>query len=140
MSNIVVDTSVIVKWLNQKDELYLKQADKLLSNAEVGTATLFAPQLAKYEVGNALLNKKLDLPLALDALGTASRLPINFVAETPELASETYSIATENAGITYYDASFMALAKQEKATLVTDNPKHQKRISGVKVRVLKNYR
>ena len=46
----------------------------------------------------------------------------------------------ESAGITYYDASFMALAKQEKATLVTDNPKHQRKIQGIKVIALKNYR
>ena len=29
---VVIDTSVIVKWLNQKDELYLSQADKIFQD------------------------------------------------------------------------------------------------------------
>ena len=42
--------------------------------------------------------------------------------------------------MTYYDASFIALAKQEDAILVTDNPKHQTKISGVKVVPLGEYK
>lgn len=139
MDKIVADTSVRVKWLTTENENYVKQANQVLQDAKTGKITIFAPELSKYELGNAILRKKMVLPLALDALGTASTMPITYVSETRELAFATYQIA-ESASITYYDASFLALAKQEKATLITDNPKHQKKIKGIKVIALKNYR
>lgn len=74
----------------------------------------------------------------MDSLATAYSLPVEFVVETKELAQEAYRIA-HVANITYYDASFLALAKQEKAALVTDNPKHQKKIKEVKVIPLAEY-
>lgn len=39
-----------------------------------------------------------------------------------------------------YDASFAALAKRENAVLVTDNPKNQVKIKGVKVVPLEKYK
>ena len=89
MSNLIVDTSVIIKWLNSENEDLLAQANNILLDAQTGKVILFAPQLSRYEIGNALLKKKLDLALAQDALGTAYRLPVNFVPETPQLAFET---------------------------------------------------
>jgi predicted nucleic acid-binding protein len=41
--------------------------------------------------------------------------------------------------MTYYDASFVALARIENAVLVTDNPKHQAKQLAVKVISLKDY-
>ena len=138
MKPIVVDSSVTVKWINQIDEELLDRADKLLVDAQSGSISLLAPELSKYEIGNALLNKKLDLPKAYQSLGTVYQLPITFVNETEELASQTYRIAQQGS-ITYYDASFVALAKRENAILVTDNPKHQSRQLDVKVIPLKDY-
>lgn len=138
MKPIVVDSSVTVKWINQIDEKLLDRADELLADAQAGSISLLAPELSKYEIGNALLNKKLDLPKAYQSLGTVYQLPITFVPETEELANQTYRIAQQGS-ITYYDASFVALAKRENAALVTDNPKHQTRQLDVKVIPLKEY-
>ena len=138
MKPVVVDSSVTVKWLNQINEKILDQADELLADAQAGSVNLMAPELSKYEIGNALLNKKLDLPQAYQSLGTVYQLPITFIPETEELASLTYRIA-QLGSITYYDASFLALAERENAVLVTDNTKHQDRKSSVKVVSLKDY-
>lgn len=138
MKPVVVDSSVIVKWINQINEKLLDQADELLADAQSGTITLLAPELSKYEIGNALLNKRLDLSLAYQSLATVYQLPITFVPETIELSKQTYQIAQQG-GITYYDASFMSLAKQNNATLVTDNVKHQGKDSDTKVVALKDY-
>ncbi len=138
MKSVVVDSSVTVKWINQINEERLDQADKLLFEAQVGSVSLLAPELSKYEIGNALLKKKLDLPQAYESLGTIYQLPINFISETEELAIQTFRIAQQES-ITYYDASFMALAKQENAVLVTDNPKHQGKTKEIEVRSLQNY-
>jgi len=85
-----------------------------------------------------LLKKKLDLPQAYASLGTVYQLPITFISETEELATQTFRIAQQES-ITYYDASFMALAKQENAILVTDNPKHQGKTKEIEVRSLQDY-
>ncbi len=146
MIKVVPDSSVIVKWVNQQNELYVAQSDKLLTDVQNGKVELYAPELAKYEVGNALLKKGLPELQGFQSLGTIYGLPVNFVPETEELACETYHLASEIRSkkhpvkITYYDASFMALAKQEGAVLVTDNPKHQIQTSGIKIISLSNYK
>ena len=136
---IVVDSSVILKWLYREDENHINQADLLLKNAVEKSVTLLAPELAKYEVGNVLLMaKKLSKENGVEVLDIFYSLLICFVPESKEIANETYIIGTQS-GNTYYDASFAALAKQENAILITDNPKHQAKIGGVKVLPLEQY-
>ena len=138
MKPLVIDTSVTVKWINQINEELLTQADQILVDVRSGLVKLLAPEVSKYEIGNALLNKKLDLADALDSLGTVYKLPVTFIPETEELAQSTYQIAEES-NITYYDASFMALAQQENAVLVTDNVKHQGKSANIMIVPLKDY-
>ncbi len=139
MKKLVIDSSVIVKWLNQQNEERLAQADKILNDERKGEVVLFVPELAKYEIGNALLiRKQLSLTDADTTFNVLFALPLHFVYQSEELAHETYTIAQE-VSITYYDASFIALAKQERAELVTDNPKHQAKTQVVKVILLGNY-
>lgn len=139
MRIVVVDSSVIVKWLNQYNEELLLQAESVLTDASKDKIELFAPELAKYEVGNVLLvSKKLTSSDAKESLEFFYSLPITFVPETEELANQTYKIAQQGS-ITYYDASFVALAKREAAVLITDNPKHQARQFDVRVIPLKDY-
>ena len=136
---IVVDSSVIVKWLNGQDEKYLPEADRLLKDCEKGKVALYAPELAKYEVGNAILHKGLEIPLAKASLGIISVLPINFVTLPKEGILNTLEIADKNK-ITYYDAAFIDLAEKIGGELVTDNPKHQKKVKGSKIISLRDYR
>ena len=58
MNKLVVDSSVIVKWLNATDEQNLEEADQILADAIKDNVELIAPELAKYEIGNVLLLKK----------------------------------------------------------------------------------
>lgn len=135
---MVVDTSVMVKWLNRNNEKYIENADKLLEDVQNEKANLFAPELARYEIGNALLNKGMERAPTLGSIATYYSIPIKFVPQSKELAIETYKIA-ENAGVTYYDASFVALAKQQHSSLVTDNIKHQN-IKSIEVISLSDYK
>lgn len=138
MKPTVVDSSVTVKWINQIDDGLVEQADQLLSAAQAGLITLIAPELSKYEIGNALLNKGLRLAQAYESVSTVYQLPITFVSETEALAKETYAIAQQTR-MTYYDACFVALAKQEHGVLVTDNAKHQGKTTEVTVIPLADY-
>src|SRR5258708_37563292 len=125
ISTLVLDSSVIIKWLNSTNEKDVEKADKILTDTLEGKIELIAPELAKYEIGNVLLLKKKLSPeefrIPLHALYS---YPIQFIPETEELADETYNLAF-NLGVTYYDASFMSLAQVYDATLVTENIKHQ---------------
>lgn len=138
MKTVVIDSSVTVKWINQVDEKFLDLADKVLTDAQSSSIRLLSPELSKYEIGNALLKKGLNLRMAYESLAIVYQLPITFVSESEELAKETYRIAQKE-GLTYYDASFIALAKQQHALLITDNPKHQGKSTEVEVKSLKDY-
>ncbi|MBI2616581.1 type II toxin-antitoxin system VapC family toxin [Candidatus Gottesmanbacteria bacterium] len=145
MKKVVVDSSVMVKWVKQNNESNIKEANQILVDAQAGKAILIAPELAKYEVGNAILKKGIEVNQANQNLGTISSLPIEFISETPNLAFQTYQMAYEvrllgDKKFTYYDAAFAALAKKEDAILVTDNPKHQSKIKGVRVVPLAKYK
>lgn len=136
---IVCDSSVIVKWLVSQNESYLAQANSILDDVSHGNVEIYAPELAKYEVGNTLLSgKQFSLQDAKISLTTLYSLPVKFIAESSIQAEETYSIG-EKFNITYYDACFASLAKLLNAALVTGNPKHQAKVKGVKVVALKDY-
>ncbi len=135
----VIDSSVAVKWLSTKDERLLEKSDKIVADFEGGKIHLIAPELSKYEMGNALLNKKISLESAKVSLASYYRIPIEFVPLDLDSAELTMEIALENK-ITFYDASFLAIAKKYSIPLITDNPKDQKQIPGVKVIPLKDYK
>ncbi|OGK13745.1 hypothetical protein A3A93_05390 [Candidatus Roizmanbacteria bacterium RIFCSPLOWO2_01_FULL_38_12] len=137
---IVVDSSVAVKWINSLDEDYLDKADKLIKDVQNSNIDLIMPELAKYEIGNALLNKQLSLEQLQTTLEDFYTLPISYFSEDKELSLSTAELA-QKYQITYYDASFIALAAKLKASLITDNPKHQKKsIKEIEVFLLKDYR
>ena len=135
---IVVDSSVLVKWANAQEENHLEQADKLAEDAKDGKVVLMAPELAKYEVGNVLWKKRMKLPMAKAALGTIYAGPVEFVRQNESEAMRAMEIAGV-AGVSFYDASFGALAEKLKADLITDNVKHQGKFSEINVVNLKDY-
>lgn len=139
MISLVIDTSIAVKWLNQDNEDNIDQADKILEQARGGQVELLAPELLKYEIGNVLLfGKKIASEDIRDLMNIFYSLPITFIAGNKDIAHDTYVLA-KILGITYYDASFLSIAKQYDATLVTENIKHQGRTSDVSVVALKDY-
>ncbi len=139
MDTLVIDTSIIIKWLNKNNELHTKNADAILEDVRQNKVELITPELCKYEVGNVLIyGKKLNISDASIAFETFYSLPITFISESEKLAKETYNFAF-NCKVTYYDAAFMSLAKQYNATLVTDNIKHQGKTTDITVKPLAEY-
>lgn len=140
MQTVVVDSSIIIKWLNQDGERFLKQADQLLKDVQQAKLALFAPELARYEVSNVLLKGKQLSPRQFVTVGQTFRsLPITFVVESSSLAQSCYIIAHKSQ-MTYYDASFLAVAQQLDAVLVTDNLKHQGKYAAIEVIALGEYK
>lgn len=135
----ILDTSIIIKWLSADNENDLDRANAILSDVQTNRVEILAPELAKYEVGNVLLHgKNLSSPQAEVVLTEFYGLPIIFVPLSKEQAKETFRLAF-NLTITYYDASFLSLAKNYEATLVTENIKHQGKTNDIKVIALKDY-
>lgn len=137
---VVVDSSVAVKWCSSFREELLDKATRVFLDGQSGKIEIYLPELAKYEVGNALLNKGLEPALARASLDPLYIPPLKFVAFDEGLADLTMDLAIQ-AKITYYDASFLALAQKLKAVLVTANPKHQKKLlAKIKVVALEDYK
>lgn len=140
MKKLVVDSTIIIKWLSGEYENHVKEADKLLEKLASEELELFAPELAKYEIGNALLKGKgLRLEDGIIAVTTLYALPIVFVPETKELAKETYILA-EKLNISYFDASFIALAKDLVGDLITDTENQKVKRSGIIIHFLNSYK
>ncbi len=136
---IVLDSSVIVKFLFAMGEDNLSQADTLLADVENEEVLLVAPVLTKYEVGNVVRFRKISEVEKLASWDNFEQLPIKYIDLDFSEGRRAQSIA-ETLNITFYDAVFVELAERLKAVLVTANPKHQKKFGGVKVIALKDYK
>jgi predicted nucleic acid-binding protein len=139
MKKIVVDSSVIIKWLNRSNEDHIEKADAILEDVHVGKALLLAPELAKHEVGKTLLySKKLTQTESKMPLAALFELPIQYVSQTPELLKDTYAIA-EAYGLTFNESAYLALAEQKGAVYITDINSKKTKPDGVKMVFLKDY-
>lgn len=138
---LVVDSSVALKWISSQNEKWLAQSDRIVKDFQTGLLELYAPELSKFEVGNALLKKRMDLPETKASLASYYKVPVKFVVWDLDLSQETIEVA-QRLKITFYDASFLVLARKLNCSLVTDNPKHQKffRPGLPKIISLKDYR
>lgn len=136
---VVVDASVMAKWLRTEKEKYIEQANAMLDDLQKGYIELYAPELAKYEIGNFLKKRKLLAHEAKASLASYYSIPITFIAETKELAEKTYKFADE-LNITYYDAAYLSLAEELNSALITENVKHHGSTTKVKVIPLARYK
>lgn len=138
-TNLVIDTSVIVKYLNKVNEANIDKADDIIKLGIRGDVSILVPELVKYEIGNVLLHgKRLTYKEASISLDAFYSLPLEFIPDSEKLSKKTFDVAYKY-GITYYDASFLVIAKEYNATLITENFKHQGRVKDIQVTALKDY-
>ena len=139
MKKLVLDSSVIIKWLNTTDEKDVKKADKLLLEFEKSKIDIFVPFLVKFEIPNALLKgKKMAISEAADALDALQKFPFNYKDFDYDLMVAAYQIAYDY-NLTFYDSSFIALAENLSCSLITAKVKHQTKIQGIHIIPLSQY-
>lgn len=139
MKKIVVDNSVITKWLSSVLEENLEEADLLLTRATQNKVQLYAPEMTKYEAGNTiLLGKKLDVPQGIASLTAFYSLPITFLPENPTRMATTYALARQHK-LSYYDAAYLTITQELGATLITAD-KEQASTKLVKTILISDYR
>ena len=132
---VVPDASIILKWvLDAEDEPGHAAASQLLERWQRGELRLVVPPLWLYEVGNVLcLKRPAD---AAEALGILCDLGLSEVPLSRELMQRTVALA-QGHDLTFYDASYLAVAEESKAVLVTADSKFYRRLpAGLAVELL----
>jgi predicted nucleic acid-binding protein len=116
---IVVDTSVLIKWFKTRGEELLREAQQLLEEIERHRVEVHVPALLLYEVGNILLLKtRLGLAALNDALEHLEALPFVVAPPATPLLKRAVRLGREYS-LTFYDASFLALAVELDCPFVT---------------------
>lgn len=122
-AKIVVDSSVLIKWIKTKDEELVKEARRLLTEIERRPLEVHVPALLLYEIGNILLLKT-DLETAglNEAISNLEALPFSVAPPATPLLKRAARLGKEF-NLTFYDASFLALAVELDCPFVTaDRP------------------
>jgi len=117
---LVVDSSVAVKWLIPEEYSHL--ALKLLKDFAEGAIELHAPLLLKYEVCNALRTYASRNIIAAESTyklyDIFSQIEVNYHEPSWESLQTSLKQALEY-GITVYDATYITLAQELDAALIT---------------------
>lgn len=113
----VIDASIAVKWYVKEEsrDLALRLRDDFVS----ASLDLHAPSLLLYEVGNALrYHPGSTEGECADAVTQLLNLGVSIHEPDAPLASKAASLAYKE-GITFYDATYLALAQSLGAKLLT---------------------
>ena len=119
MINVVVDSSVAIKWFVV--EPYSDEARTILNGYKSGEINLLAPDLMSAEVGNIVWKKhrlqNLDVEDAQAIIDTFKTIGFIFTPNRA-LLSEAYNLAVTH-DRTVYDMMYVALSKQENCQFIT---------------------
>jgi predicted nucleic acid-binding protein len=118
-ARIVVDSSVLIKWIKTRDEELVKEARDLLQEVEARPLEIHVPALLLYEVGNVLLLRtRLDAARLAAVIRDLEGLPMTVAPPATPLLEQAARIGRE-LDITFYDASFIALAVELDCPYIT---------------------
>lgn len=119
MANLVVDSSVAIKWFIP--EPYSTEARRILDSYKTGALSFLAPDLINAEFGNIVWKKHLFQGLdATDAQAIIDEFrKITFsLTSTAALLDEAYRLAATHSR-TVYDMLYLALSIRESCKFVT---------------------
>ena len=117
---VVVDTSVVLKWLKPLNEQRVPEALSLLQQHRDETIALCSPDHMLLEASNALWSHRVGAGRIERAVGFVRGLHLTLLPVAGELLDGAVVLACEF-DITVYDAVFAALARQMNCELVTDD-------------------
>lgn len=118
---MILDASVILKWFMQEDD---SEKAGVLKEAHIaGKFNIAVPDIAIYEVANALRYEPEFFPEEVNrSLEELYELNLDIIAPLPDVTNLAIRIAYEK-DITFYDAFYIALAKQLGFQYVTADKK-----------------
>jgi predicted nucleic acid-binding protein len=120
--NLVVDTSVAVKWYLRDEELLI-QADRFLADWTGGRWLFVAPGHFPYGLTNAILRAGRRQRPAVrrieDAMKDIAVLIRTYRFIDPSLILPNSVQLAEDLGVSFFDAYFLSIARMEGCSLIT---------------------
>ncbi len=128
---LVVDASIAVKWFAEEENT--SKAEVILNHILNNKILAFAPELLFYEVGNSLWkSKRFEKERIAASLNSLFDSRIQFQPINAMLSEITIDLMVKY-DLTFYDATYGALAQLLQAPLLTANPKDHKKIKEIEV-------
>ena len=118
---VVPDASVILKWCLTENEADRDKAIAIRDAAIAGRAELWVPPLSRFEIGNILTRRRPEQAEELLALCEISGL--REISPEPEWQAQAIKLVIKY-GVTFYDASYHALALIHQGTFVTADARY----------------
>jgi predicted nucleic acid-binding protein len=121
---VVPDASVILKWVLKMEEDHVEKALALLSSWVAGGTEIVLPSLWVYEVGNIVARKNAEraeeiMALLLDYRFPEARIDAGLMLTSLDLMRRH--------AVTFYDASYHAVALKAGGTFVTADDAYVRR-------------
>jgi predicted nucleic acid-binding protein len=127
MKLVVPDASVLLKWvLPEEGGPWVGEALRLRDGFETGRADLLVPSLWYYEAGNGLALHYAES--AADRLAVLVGLRLSIAEPNEMWRVKTLDLAKTH-GVTFYDASYHALAILHNGVFVTSDEKYLRKTS-----------
>jgi predicted nucleic acid-binding protein len=121
----VIDSNVFIKWIYEEVERRA-QTLNVINDIASRRISVLVPALCSFEISN-FLGRNFNSEEASALFSWYRSLKISEAMVSEELASLAFKIVKKNrAKISFYDASYHALAIQNKAIFVTDDLKYYK--------------
>ena len=119
--NTVVDSSVIAKWY-LIDEEQIEEALKLRQLHIENKATISAPEFLLLEIGNIFVTRKLEQKDFDENIDGLLDVQIKFTSPDSSILKNTFRYA-RLFHLSFYDATYIALAKSLKCDFITADKK-----------------
>lgn len=127
MSVVVPDASVLLKWiLPAEHETHVDKALLIAERFVAGDLDLLVPPLWLFEVANVVCMKNKDAAEILLSMLVSMQMP---VAENSDLWRRQAIELTRNYKVTFYDASYHALAIVQGGVFVTADEAYLRKVN-----------
>lgn len=114
---VVVDTSIVYKWVREEDIRHLSL--EILHQYLSGKEEVLVPDILLYELANVLSSKtELTMKDATDAWDLFVDFNVPIFTPSPDFIEKCLKFAKKYK-VTIYDASYAVLAKEKKCSLIT---------------------
>lgn len=124
---IVLDASVIIKWFTREEDR--ENALNYREEFVKGNLDIVVPDLILYEISNALKhNRAFDRNDVSNAINSLFEMDIEIMVPTRDILNEALRFAFEY-GITVYDGSYVAFAKELGCDFITADRKMVDKLS-----------
>lgn len=120
MKKIVLDASVIIKWIKPQNEKSLDTANEYFVKQLQGQIRVCAPSLIEYELHNTISRLTDKNPPVL--LTFIKNLDITLIPLSDSLTSNGYDLVHQYS-ISFYDAVYIAVAKSLDCSMITADKK-----------------